>query len=315
MIVHWGTTISTQFTVANVVKRGEIISFILLNMYMDDLSISLSNSGIGGYLGDAFFNHLCYADEICLISLSSSGMQLLLNICQNYATNHQLLYNGATSFSLCFKNNAINITIFLIKPSFYLAHLKIPIVENCNYLGITMSTKNSDLDLKKQMRKIYVNANLLLRKFSCCSVSVKCCLCKTYCSTSTLYCAPIWLDCTKTALKKLKVAYNNSLRRFMRLPWRNSASEMFVNLNIRSFDEMLRIFTLGFMSELLFLMMRLYLIFTTHPVVSLYSNIWSWSWLTYDRYSFIYMNLIFTFIVLIICSSVILIQFTLTFYW
>ena len=32
----------------------------------------------------------------------------------------------------------------------------------------------------------------------------------------------MWFDCTKTALKKLKVAYNNSLRRFMGLPWRNS---------------------------------------------------------------------------------------------
>ena len=40
-----------------------------------------------------------------------------------------------------------------------------------------------------------------------------------YCST--LYCAPMWFDCTKSALKKLKVAYNNS-----RLPWRNSTSEM-----------------------------------------------------------------------------------------
>ena len=38
-------------------------------------------------------------------------------------------------------------------------------IENCKYLGITISTKNSDLDLKRQMRKIYANANLLLRKF------------------------------------------------------------------------------------------------------------------------------------------------------
>ena len=38
---------------------------------MDDLSVALNNSGIEGYLGDAFLNHLCYADDICLISLSS----------------------------------------------------------------------------------------------------------------------------------------------------------------------------------------------------------------------------------------------------
>ena len=53
----------------------------------------------------------------------------------------------------------------------------------------------------------------------------------------------------------------------MRLPWRNSASEMFVNLNIRSFDEMLRSFTFGFMSRVIVQIMCLYLIFTTHPVV------------------------------------------------
>ena len=42
--------------------------------------------------------------------------------------------------------------------------------------------KNSDLDLKRQMRKMYANANVLLRKFSKCSINVKCYLFKTYCS-------------------------------------------------------------------------------------------------------------------------------------
>ena len=41
---------------------------------MDDLSVALNNSGIGGYLGDAFLNNLCYADDICLISLSSDNV-------------------------------------------------------------------------------------------------------------------------------------------------------------------------------------------------------------------------------------------------
>ena len=41
---------------------------------MDDLSVALNNSGIGWYLGDAFLNHLCYADDICLISLSSDNV-------------------------------------------------------------------------------------------------------------------------------------------------------------------------------------------------------------------------------------------------
>ena len=35
---------------------------------MDDLSVALNNSGIEGYLGDALLNHLCYADDIYLIT-------------------------------------------------------------------------------------------------------------------------------------------------------------------------------------------------------------------------------------------------------
>ena len=245
MFVRWGNTISTHFTVANGVKQGRVISPILFNIYMDKLSIALNSSGIGGYLGNLFLNHLCYADDLCLISLSSAGMQQLLNICQNYAMDQQLLYNGSKSYSLCFKSKSIKIT----QPSFYLNLLKITIVENCRYLGITISTKNSDLDLKRQMRKIYANTNLLLKKFSKCSVDVKCYLFKTYCSN--LYCAPMWFDCTKTALKKLKVAYNNSLGRFMILPWRNSAREMFANLGIPSIDELLRIFVFGFRSRII----------------------------------------------------------------
>ena len=41
---------------------------------MDDLSVALNNSGIGGNLGDAFLNHSCYTDDICLISLSSDNL-------------------------------------------------------------------------------------------------------------------------------------------------------------------------------------------------------------------------------------------------
>ena len=72
----------------------------------------------------------------------------------------------------------------------------------CQNLGTTISIKNSDLALKRQMRKMYANANLLLRKFSRCSVNVKCYLFKTYCSN--LYCAPMWFDCTKNSANKIE---------------------------------------------------------------------------------------------------------------
>ena len=107
VISRLGATTLTQFTVVDGVKQGVIIYPILFNVYMDDLSKGLNSSGIVGYLGASFLNHLCYGDDLCLIRLSSYGMQQLLNICQDYATNHQLAYNGAKSFLLCFKDNTI----------------------------------------------------------------------------------------------------------------------------------------------------------------------------------------------------------------
>ena len=47
-------------------------------------------------------------------------------------------------------------------------------------------------------------------------------------------------DTTKSAMKKLKVAYNNGLRRLLFLPTYNSSSEMFAVLNIPSFGELLK---------------------------------------------------------------------------
>ena len=94
---------------------------------------------------------------------------------------------------------------------------------------------------------MYANVNLLLRKLTKCSVGVKCFLFKTY--YSGLYCAPMWFDCTKTSLKRLKIAYNNSLQRFMFLPSRNSVTGMFANLGIDSFDEILKIYIIGFHSR------------------------------------------------------------------
>ena len=47
-------------------------------------------------------------------------------------------------------------------------------------------------------------------------------------------------------MKNLKVAYNNSLRRLLVLPGHNSESDMFVNLNIPSFGELLRKYVYSF---------------------------------------------------------------------
>ena len=85
--------------------------------------------------------------------------------------------------------------------------------------------KNTDLDVKKQMRKIYASINTLVRKFGKCSPEVKC---KLFDSYTSLYCSELWFQSSKTVFNKLRVSYNNSLRRLLHLPKYNCACEMFV---------------------------------------------------------------------------------------
>ena len=85
----------------------------------------------------------------------------------------------------------------------------------------------------------------------------------------------MWFDSTKTVLTKLKVAYNNSLRRFMGLPWHNSANEMFVNLNIKSFGELLRVFVHGFRSRIT-ISRNFMLSSICNSSCSIYSKLWAW---------------------------------------
>ena len=65
---------------------------------MDDLSVSLNSFNIEGRIGNIFPNNLCYADDLCLISSSSAGMQKLLGICSKYAIDHSLIYHAKIVF-------------------------------------------------------------------------------------------------------------------------------------------------------------------------------------------------------------------------
>ena len=80
MNIRWGKTVSSSFHVTNGVKQGGIISPVLFNVYMDDLSTSLNNSGIGGHIGEKTINYLCYADDCALIISDAATTEHLPHI-------------------------------------------------------------------------------------------------------------------------------------------------------------------------------------------------------------------------------------------
>ena len=127
--------------------------------------------------------------------------------------------------------------------------------------------------MKRQIRKFYANINVLSKKICKCSPDVKCTLFKSFCSN--MCCSTMWYNCIVTAMRRLRIAYNNSFRRLLGIPKHNSASGIFLQLNIKSFGELPGSYIYSFMNRLQ-CSNNLILSSICESTVPMYSNIRTW---------------------------------------
>ena len=65
-------------------------------------SIQLGSARVGCTVGNMVVNHLMFADDICVFSPSISGLQCLLDICGDYAAEHEITCcNKTTGVPFC----------------------------------------------------------------------------------------------------------------------------------------------------------------------------------------------------------------------
>jgi len=102
MQVKWDSNYSSPFTVTNAVRQGGVLSPYLFAVYLDELSIQLGSARVGYTVGNMGVNHLKFADDICVFSPSISGLQCLLNICGDHATEHEIIFNCNKTIGVLF---------------------------------------------------------------------------------------------------------------------------------------------------------------------------------------------------------------------
>lgn len=236
--VSWFGVMSDHFRAVNGVKQGAILSPILFCVYIDNLLILLSKSGVGCCMGRHFLGALAYADDIVLLAPSPTAMRKMLHLCESYAYDFNITFNSSKSKCL------------FVKPlnfrdcnecTFYLDNNAIDNVSSFSHLGHFISadiTSLDDNDISSKCATFIRQVNSLLAYFKHLSSTVKFRLFMSYCSS--FFGSEIWsLD--NKGLDAVSIAWRKSLRRIWQLP--NTSHNFLLPLVsgcIPIFDEIVR---------------------------------------------------------------------------
>ena len=73
------------------------LSPILFAVYVDSLLGRLGQSGVGCHTGRHFVAALTYAYDVTLVAPSRSGIRTLINVCEQFALDYDITFNGTKS--------------------------------------------------------------------------------------------------------------------------------------------------------------------------------------------------------------------------
>ena len=136
------------------INQGSVLSPIFFSLYLDDLLKKLRKAGLGCHISGEWFGAAGYADDLILMSPSREAMSEMLEICESYANENNLVFSTDSNPSkskskcvfMCGKEN-------VVYPKKLSLHGKeLPYVKHANHLGHELSqtcTMDQDIRIKK----------------------------------------------------------------------------------------------------------------------------------------------------------------------
>ena len=104
------------------------------------------------YFNSMRINHVMCADDICLLAPTASAMQSLLDVCYEYGTDNDILFNPPKSIFTVFKPKGYKLYL----PTVSVGQEALKYVSEYKYLGFSFSdSKCDDCDMLRQMRSLY----------------------------------------------------------------------------------------------------------------------------------------------------------------
>ena len=91
--VKWNNEASNFFEIGNGVKQGAVLSAVFYCIYTNGLFKELRRLNIGCCIGQNYVGIIGYADDLFLICPTLDGLQKMLNVCELYASRHNLCFS------------------------------------------------------------------------------------------------------------------------------------------------------------------------------------------------------------------------------
>ena len=218
-MVKWNGSFGQLFPVLCGVRQGGILSPFLFAVYVDELIDNLRNSGFGVYIGNLFVGCVFYADDIVLISVSSFGLQKLLDVCQHYGAVWDMKFNPSKSQITYFGPRSNNNVCKL-----YLNGSVIDVVDTVKYLGVYFEQYSGYNVISQAFVKFYSQFNNIMAVLGTGKNSNELTvlhLVKAYCLPSLLFGCEIW-NLNSQNVHRINVAWNNCFRYIFHGFWRES---------------------------------------------------------------------------------------------
>ena len=208
--VKWSDTTSPQFTVMNGVKQGGVLSPILFAIYTDGLLKRLEDTGVECHMGCRFTGALAYADDITLLAPCKSALSLMIDVCEQYAAEFDILFNGSKSKLLFFKGRYASTITSGIMVNGEIVHIS----DNAVHLGHNISTSDRDSMILAAKRAFWKSYNNFVSNFGHLYSLLKISFFAPFCCS--FYGSPLWL-LNSTAVHSLCVDWRKSLRMLWRV--------------------------------------------------------------------------------------------------
>ena len=142
-------TFSDPFDIETGVKQGGHLSSYEYNVLVDNLIQIVTNMNIGAHIGVTNVSIIVYADDILIISPRSKHLQKILDICAEYGKKWLIKFNASKSKIIEFGNQIIT------NNSFQMNDNEIPIVDEIEYLGVSLNKKlNFDVVSRENFKKV-----------------------------------------------------------------------------------------------------------------------------------------------------------------